>query len=100
VVAPTGPVFLIRVHRLREIRVVGINTLFIMKRCSRPLIPSVAAEQFGETRPIFAEPQACCATAEAPSLEDRFTLIATELKKDGRRGGKNCHSESMMNTKS
>ena len=30
VVAPTGPVFLIRVHRFR---VVGINTLFIMKRC-------------------------------------------------------------------
>jgi hypothetical protein len=29
-----------------------------------------------------------------------FTLIATELKKGESRGGKNCHAETMMNTKS
>jgi hypothetical protein len=29
-----------------------------------------------------------------------FTLITTELKKIECRGGKNCHDETMMNTKS
>jgi hypothetical protein len=29
-----------------------------------------------------------------------LTLIATEVKKDESRGGKNCHDETMMNTKS
>jgi hypothetical protein len=29
-----------------------------------------------------------------------FTLIATELKKGENREGKNCHAETMMNTKS
>jgi hypothetical protein len=29
-----------------------------------------------------------------------FTLIATELKKDESRGGKNCHDKTMMNTQS